>query len=80
MVGGDDVTYNAAMAPVVMGSGREMLGDTCAASPPVSPGMRRLRLVARGLTGREGRSTVAVYALRGRGDACPTKWPGAAGR
>jgi hypothetical protein len=38
MVGGDDLGYNAAIAPVVMGSGREIMDGTYAASPPARPG------------------------------------------
>jgi len=49
MVGGDDRAYNAAMAPVVMGSGREMMGRHVRSVAPGQPRMRRLRLVARGL-------------------------------
>lgn len=49
MVGGDERAYNAAMAPVIMGSGREMLGRHVRSVAPGQPGMRRLRLVARGL-------------------------------
>ena len=36
VVGGDDLAMNAAMAPVVMGSSRELTGGSCAASPPAS--------------------------------------------
>jgi HD-GYP domain-containing protein (c-di-GMP phosphodiesterase class II)/DNA-binding CsgD family transcriptional regulator len=49
MVGGDERAYNAAMGPVVMGSGREMLGRHVRSVAPGQPRMRRLRLVARGL-------------------------------
>jgi HD-GYP domain-containing protein (c-di-GMP phosphodiesterase class II) len=49
MVGGDERAYNAAMAPVVMGSGREILGRHVRSVAPGQPRMRRLRLVARGL-------------------------------
>ena len=46
MVGGDERAYNAAMAPVLMGSGREMLGRHVRSVAPGQPRMRRLRLVA----------------------------------
>jgi HD-GYP domain-containing protein (c-di-GMP phosphodiesterase class II) len=49
MVGGDDVSYNAAMAPVLMGSSRELLGRHVRSVAPGQPGLRRLRLIARGL-------------------------------
>ena len=54
MVGGDERAYNAAMAPVVMGSGREMLGRHVRSVAPGQPRMRRLRLVARGLADPKG--------------------------
>ena len=47
MVGGDDRAYNAAMAPVVMGSGREMLGRFVRSIAADQPPARRVRLVAR---------------------------------
>jgi HD-GYP domain-containing protein (c-di-GMP phosphodiesterase class II) len=49
MVGGDDRAFNAAMAPVVMGSGREVMGRFVRSVAPGQPSTRRLRLVARGL-------------------------------
>ena len=49
MVGGDERAYNAAMGPVLMGSGREMLGRHLRSVAPGQPPTRRLRLVARGL-------------------------------
>jgi len=49
VVGGDERAYNAAMGPVLMGSGREMLGRHVRSVAPGQPRMRRLRLVARGL-------------------------------
>jgi HD-GYP domain-containing protein (c-di-GMP phosphodiesterase class II)/DNA-binding CsgD family transcriptional regulator len=48
-VGGDDVAYNAAMAPVLMGSGREIIARHVRSVAPGQPRTRRLRLVARGL-------------------------------
>ena len=54
MVGGDERAYNAAMAPVVMGSGREMMGRHVRSVAPGQPRMRRLRLVARGLADPKG--------------------------
>lgn len=49
MVGGDERAYNAAMASVLMGSSREMLGRHVRSVAPGQPAMRRLRLIARGL-------------------------------
>jgi HD-GYP domain-containing protein (c-di-GMP phosphodiesterase class II)/DNA-binding CsgD family transcriptional regulator len=54
MVGGDDVALNAAMAPVLMGSSREMLGRFARSVAPDQPRMRRLGLVARGLADPKG--------------------------
>ena len=49
MVGGDERAYNAAMAQVVMGSDRELLGRHLRSVAPGRPRVLRLRLVARGL-------------------------------
>ena len=49
MVGGDDRALNAAMAPVFMGSGREMMGRFVRSVGPGQPPLRRLRLVASAL-------------------------------
>jgi HD-GYP domain-containing protein (c-di-GMP phosphodiesterase class II)/DNA-binding CsgD family transcriptional regulator len=49
IVGGDERAYNAAMGPVLMGTGREMVGRHVRSVAPGQPRMRRLRLVARGL-------------------------------
>jgi HD-GYP domain-containing protein (c-di-GMP phosphodiesterase class II) len=49
MVGGDDRALNAAMAPVLMGSSREMMGRFARSVGSGQPPLRRLRLVARGL-------------------------------
>jgi HD-GYP domain-containing protein (c-di-GMP phosphodiesterase class II)/DNA-binding CsgD family transcriptional regulator len=54
MFGGDDLTINAAMAPVVMGSGREMMGQFVRSVAPGQPWTRRVRLVARGLADPKG--------------------------
>jgi HD-GYP domain-containing protein (c-di-GMP phosphodiesterase class II)/DNA-binding CsgD family transcriptional regulator len=54
MVGGGDRAINAAMAPVLMGSGREMVGRFVRSVAPGQPRMRRLRLVARGLADPKG--------------------------
>jgi HD-GYP domain-containing protein (c-di-GMP phosphodiesterase class II)/DNA-binding CsgD family transcriptional regulator len=54
MAGGDDLALNAAMAPVVMGSSREMMGRFVRSVAPGQPRMRRLRLVARGLADPKG--------------------------
>jgi HD-GYP domain-containing protein (c-di-GMP phosphodiesterase class II)/DNA-binding CsgD family transcriptional regulator len=53
-VGGDDLAINAAMAPVVMGSNRELLGRFVRSVAPGQPRMRRLGLVARGLADPKG--------------------------
>jgi HD domain len=54
MVGGDDVAFNAAMAPVVMGSNSEIMRRFALSVAPGQPRLRRLRLVARGLTDPKG--------------------------
>ncbi|MGH3117240.1 MAG: HD domain-containing phosphohydrolase [Gaiellales bacterium] len=48
-VGGDERTYNAAMAPVLMGSGREIMGRHMRSVAHGRPLTRRVGLVARGL-------------------------------
>jgi HD-GYP domain-containing protein (c-di-GMP phosphodiesterase class II) len=54
MVGGDDLAINAAMAPVIMGSGREIMGRFVGSVAPGQPRIRRVRLVARGLADPKG--------------------------
>jgi HD-GYP domain-containing protein (c-di-GMP phosphodiesterase class II) len=54
MVGGDDLAINAAMAPVLMGSGREMVGRFVRSVAPDQPRLRRLRLIARALADQKG--------------------------
>ncbi len=54
MVGGNDLSINAAMAPVIMGSSREIMGRFVRSVAPGQPRMRRLRLVARGLADPKG--------------------------
>jgi HD-GYP domain-containing protein (c-di-GMP phosphodiesterase class II) len=54
LVGGDDLALNAAMAPVVMGSGREVMGRFVRSVAPGQPTLRRLRLVARALADSKG--------------------------
>jgi HD-GYP domain-containing protein (c-di-GMP phosphodiesterase class II)/DNA-binding CsgD family transcriptional regulator len=54
LVGGDERAYNAAMAPVVMGSGREIVGRHVRSVAPGQPWLRRARLVARGLADPKG--------------------------
>ncbi|HEU5279667.1 MAG TPA: HD domain-containing phosphohydrolase [Gaiellaceae bacterium] len=49
MAGGDDPSYNAAMAPALMGSGREMLSRHVRSVAPGASRRRRLQLVAGGL-------------------------------
>ena len=80
MVGGDERAYNAAMAPVVMGSGREMHGTTRAQrrprpAPDAASPARRSRARR-----SEGRGALAVDALRGRRHAGRTRRSRAAGR
>jgi HD-GYP domain-containing protein (c-di-GMP phosphodiesterase class II) len=53
-VGGDDRAYNAAMAPVFMGSGRQLLGRHVRSVAPGRPALRRAALVARGLADPNG--------------------------
>jgi HD-GYP domain-containing protein (c-di-GMP phosphodiesterase class II) len=54
LVGGDDLALNAAMAPVMMGSGREVMGRFVRSVAPGQPPLRRLRLVARALADPKG--------------------------
>jgi HD-GYP domain-containing protein (c-di-GMP phosphodiesterase class II)/DNA-binding CsgD family transcriptional regulator len=54
MAGGDDRAINAAMAPVLMGSSREMMGQFVRSVGPRQPRMRRVRLVAKGLADPKG--------------------------
>jgi HD-GYP domain-containing protein (c-di-GMP phosphodiesterase class II) len=54
LVGGDDVAYNAAMAPVFMGSGRQIVGRHVRSVAPGQSRARRLRLVARGFADPKG--------------------------
>jgi HD-GYP domain-containing protein (c-di-GMP phosphodiesterase class II)/DNA-binding CsgD family transcriptional regulator len=49
LVGGDERAFNAAMAPVVMGSGREVMGRFVRSLAPDEPPRKRIRFVARGL-------------------------------
>jgi HD-GYP domain-containing protein (c-di-GMP phosphodiesterase class II)/DNA-binding CsgD family transcriptional regulator len=53
-VGGDDLAYNAAMAPVVMGGGREIIGRHVRSVATGQPLKRRVGLVARGLVDPKG--------------------------
>jgi HD-GYP domain-containing protein (c-di-GMP phosphodiesterase class II)/DNA-binding CsgD family transcriptional regulator len=53
-VGGDDRALNAAMAPVLMGSGPEMMGRFVRSVAPGQPPLRRLRLVAGTLADPKG--------------------------
>lgn len=54
MVGGDDRAINAAMAPVLMGSGRQMMGRFVRSVAPGQPPLRRLRLVTGALADPKG--------------------------
>ena len=54
LVGGDDRALNAAMAPVLMGSGREMMGRFVRSVAPGQPPLRRLGLVGRALADAKG--------------------------
>ncbi|HEY7732424.1 MAG TPA: HD domain-containing phosphohydrolase [Gaiellaceae bacterium] len=53
-VGGDDRAFFAAMAPVVMGSGRELMGQFVRSVGAGRPPARRLQLVARAVAGTLG--------------------------
>jgi HD-GYP domain-containing protein (c-di-GMP phosphodiesterase class II) len=53
-VGGDDRAFFAAMAPVVMGSGRELMGRFVRSVGAGRPPARRLQLVARAVAGALG--------------------------
>jgi HD-GYP domain-containing protein (c-di-GMP phosphodiesterase class II)/DNA-binding CsgD family transcriptional regulator len=53
-VGGDDRAFNAAMAPALMGSSRELAGRFVLSVAPGQPRLRRVRLVARGLADLKG--------------------------
>ena len=54
LAGGDDRAYNAAMAPVVMGSSREMIGRHVRSVAPGHTRISRIRLAARGLADLKG--------------------------
>jgi HD-GYP domain-containing protein (c-di-GMP phosphodiesterase class II) len=54
LVGGDELAYNGAMAPAVMGSTRELLGRHVRSVAPGGPPLERARLVARGLADPKG--------------------------
>lgn len=54
MVGGDDRSFNAAMAPALMGSGRQMMGRFVRCVAPGQPPVRRARLVAGALADPKG--------------------------
>jgi HD-GYP domain-containing protein (c-di-GMP phosphodiesterase class II)/DNA-binding CsgD family transcriptional regulator len=62
LAGGDDRAFNAAMAPVVMGSGREVLGRFVRTVGAGRPPARRLRLVAGAVAGlRHGEQSLATH-------------------
>ncbi|HET9507910.1 MAG TPA: HD domain-containing phosphohydrolase [Gaiellaceae bacterium] len=62
LVGGDELAFNAAMAPVVMGSSREALGRFARSVGAREPPVRRLRLVARALADlRHGDDSLATH-------------------
>jgi HD-GYP domain-containing protein (c-di-GMP phosphodiesterase class II) len=54
LAGGDDLALNAAVAPVFMGSSRELMGRFVRSVAPGQPLPRRVRLVARGLADPKG--------------------------
>jgi HD-GYP domain-containing protein (c-di-GMP phosphodiesterase class II) len=54
MVGGDDLTFLATMAPAVMGSGSEAARRLVAGVGKGQPALRRARLAARALADRDG--------------------------
>jgi HD-GYP domain-containing protein (c-di-GMP phosphodiesterase class II)/DNA-binding CsgD family transcriptional regulator len=53
-VGGDDLALNAAMAPVLMGSSRELMGRFVRSVAPDESRVRRLRLIAGALADPKG--------------------------
>ena len=53
-VGGDELAFNAAMAPAVMGSSRELLGQYVRSVAPGRPRLERARLTVRGLADMKG--------------------------
>lgn len=53
-VGGDDRAFNAAMAPALMGSSRELARRFVRSVGPGEPRLRRVQLVARGLADVKG--------------------------
>ncbi len=62
LAGGDDRRYFAAMAPVVMGSAREVVGRTARAVGAGRPPAQRARLVAGALAGlRKGADSLAAH-------------------
>jgi HD-GYP domain-containing protein (c-di-GMP phosphodiesterase class II)/DNA-binding CsgD family transcriptional regulator len=63
LVGGDDLAFNAAMAPVVMGSSREAIGRFARSVGAREPPVRRLRLVARAALAdvRHGNESLATH-------------------
>lgn len=62
MAGGDERAYNGAMAPVLMGSSQEMLRRHVRSVAPGQPGMRRLRLIARGLADpKAGERSLSIH-------------------
>ena len=71
LTGGDDLAFNAAMAPALMGSGRELIGRFVRSVGAGEPALRRARLVARGLG--ELRRRRARRALRGRSACLPAR-------
>jgi HD-GYP domain-containing protein (c-di-GMP phosphodiesterase class II) len=54
LVGGDDLAFNGAMAPVVMGSAREQLGRYVRSVAPRETPLARARLVAKGVADPKG--------------------------
>ena len=53
-VGGDDLAINSAMAPVLMGSGRQMMGQFVRTVAPGQSPLRRLRLLTGALADPKG--------------------------
>ncbi len=54
LAGGDDLSFMAAMAPAVMGSGREIVARYARSVAPGRPRLERAALVARGLADPKG--------------------------
>lgn len=54
MTGGNEIAFNAAMAPALMGSTREMMSGVMHAVAPTQPRLRRARLIFEAITDTDG--------------------------